>query len=136
MHFPPKNIELKPTNTRAMYSDPQKFLDRAAEYFRTQIQIGAPLSLAGLCLFLGFASRTTLTAYGNRAGFEAVVAWCRLVIEDYYENQLQTTRNASAYTFLLRTMGYDDQIARSGDADQGKQITTINYNVIPPKNDD
>lgn len=134
MHFPPKNIELKPTNTRAFYSDPKKFLERAAEYFVNQNALDAPITVPGLCLYLGFASRSTLSAYGDRPGFEAVVAWVLLVIEDYYENKLQTVRNPNAYMFLLRTMGYDDKTAQreSEDDRSAGKIQTITVNVIPP----
>lgn len=71
-----------------LYSDPLKLAERVAAYF-DDLEDGKPPTLAGLCLFLGFADKQSLSTYETYGDeFSLTVKKARLRIEEDRSNRL------------------------------------------------
>lgn len=69
-----------------------------------------PITITGLCRFMGFSSRDALGEYEKRgAGFADAVKRARLMVEHSYERRLDRDRPTGAI-FGLKNFGWSDRM--------------------------
>lgn len=67
-----------------------------------------PVTITGLCLFMGFSSKQSLYDYCKYEDFKDVANWARLRVENYYEKAL-SGRMVTGPIFALKQMGWSDK---------------------------
>jgi len=115
----------------AIYPTPQSLEDKINEYFdfldsENEHRRGKkkPPTMTGLARYLGFTSRSQFVNYKNKENplFEDIIAQARMRIEEFYEEELITTKgNASGLIFALKNNArWEDNIKQTitGDSDQ------------------
>jgi len=102
-----------------IYKDPLDLEKKIIQYFDCEEE---RFTITGLCLFCGFESRQSFYDYEKREEFSYIIKRSRTIIENMYEQKLQTNSPTGAI-FALKNMGWDDkqQIEHSG--------TSINITV-------
>lgn len=111
------------------YLDHEQF-DEAVDKYVLDCEIKKePLTISGLCLSLGFASRNSLDKYAQDPEFKESVARARLIIENSYEKNL-TARGLSPVgsIFALKNVAsWSDkqQVQVSADDDFFNQVFKI-----------
>lgn len=102
-----------------LYDDPAEFDERVNEYFRyCRENPEEPMTITGLCLFLGFAAVQTLYNYERYPDFLESVQRARTMIAYGYEKRLHGPNNAGAKFALAcidRGMFWNDRAARDED---------------------
>jgi len=95
---------------------PEEFERRVSVYFDECRQEQRPVTMAGMALALGLKKRQTIHEYGKRKGYEDIVAWAMLHIEDRYEQRLHTNAPTGAI-FALKNLGWTDktEVEHSGN---------------------
>lgn len=70
-----------------------------------------PITITGLCLYLGFESRQSFYDYEKRAGFSYIIKKARMIVENAYEKRLSNDvpGSATGAIFALKNMGWKDQ---------------------------
>jgi len=77
--------------------------------------INAPvITITGLCLHLGFASRQSFYDYENRDKFSYTIKRARMMIEHEYEAQLKNG-NTTGALFALKNFGWIDKTVQEVD---------------------
>jgi hypothetical protein len=67
-----------------------------------------PITITGLCLYLGFESRQSFYDYEEKKEFSYIIKRARLVIESMYEEYLQS-KNPTGSIFALKNMNWTDK---------------------------
>lgn len=86
----------------------------------------ALVTLTGLCMWLGFASRQSLHDYKKKPGFTYPVLKGLMAVENSYEVTLRTI-SAPGSIFALKNMGWKDKTET--------EVTTPNgpiFNIVMP----
>lgn len=92
----------------AVFNNPEEF-DLAVEDFLEKCgRAEEPVTITGLCLFLGFESRQSLYDYEKREGYSYSVKRARLIVESGYERKLHEP-NATGPIFALKNFGWTDR---------------------------
>lgn len=73
-----------------------------------------PVTITGLCLYLGFESRNSLYDYAKRGQFSGIIKKAQLRVEHAYENKLSTFEKPTGPIFALKNMGWTDKQEISG----------------------
>ena len=73
----------------------------------------SPITITGLALYLGFASRQSLFDYEKHEEYSYIIKRARLAIESCYEENL-TSKNPQGSIFALKNMGWFDRQELSG----------------------
>lgn len=87
-----------------------------------------PITITGLCLFLGFESRQSFYDYEKRQGFSYIVKKARLRVENHYEGSAQYAKTPTFHIFALKNMGWSDKTEidhKSTDGSMATQPTKI-----------
>ncbi len=81
-----------------------------------------PITITGLCIFLGFESRQSFYDQEKREGFSYIIKRARMRVENAYEKNLQGNSVAGSI-FALKNMGWQDKTQQevSGGLDIGKK---------------
>ena len=95
-----------------MYDDPNKLEKKINDYFKQEDE---KFTITGLCLFCGFESRQSFYEYENKEGFTYIIKRARMLIENMYEQRLQTNAPTGAI-FALKNMGWEDRNILAGDS--------------------
>ena len=66
-----------------------------------------PLSITGLCLYLGFSGKDSFYDYEKRQEFSNCIKRARLAIENFYEERLSSTTPTGSI-FALKNFGWRD----------------------------
>ena len=101
----------------------QKKID---EYFDT-LYITTPVTITGLCLFLGFESRQAFYHLENNDKFSYTIKRARTRIENHYEKLLQGNSVAGPI-FALKNLGWSDR-QEIDHTSKGESITPLNITV-------
>jgi hypothetical protein len=109
-----------------MYDDPQKLSAKIIEYFESHLPVeketddgdkemiySRPITITGLCLYLGFESRQSFYEYGKKQEFTYIIKRARLVIESFYEENL-TGKTPTGSIFALKNMDWIDRQELTG----------------------
>jgi len=109
-----------------IYNSPEEMAQKILEYFEwikgeetlvaTEGKEGLqewkrqpePVTITGLCIYLGFESRQSFYDYGDRADFSYIINKARLLVENGYEKKLSAAQVAGAI-FALKNMGWKDR---------------------------
>lgn len=91
-----------------IYENPEDLEKKCEEYFVWCIDNKVNLTITGLGLFLGFSSRNTIDEYAQRKEFSSIIKRAKFVVENSYEQSLDTFKYGGA-VFALKNMGWKDQ---------------------------
>lgn len=108
-----------------IYEDPQELEAKCEQYFLWCIENKVNLTITGLGLFLGFSSRNTIDEYSKRDEFSSIIKRAKFVVENSYEQQLDSFKYGGA-VFALKNMGWKDQV----DSNITQTITTVTPKVV------
>lgn len=95
-----------------MYDDPNKLEKKINDYFKQEDE---KYTITGLCLFCGFESRQSFYEYENKEEFTYIIKRARMLIENMYEQRLQTNAPTGAI-FALKNMGWEDRNILAGES--------------------
>jgi hypothetical protein len=86
------------------YDTPEELEERITEYFNNEITRGkCKPTNAGLCYFLGFGHRQSMTDYMNKnQAFSDIIQKARKFIESCYESEIYNSNSTA--TFALSNM--------------------------------
>lgn len=90
-----------------LYDSPEQFNEAVNAYYQRCMEHNEPLTLTGLCLFMGFSGRQALFNYATYEGFLDAVTRARSLIEYGYEKTVLLDKNNAAAR-LLTCIGGDD----------------------------
>lgn len=115
---------------------PEEFEAKAAEYVALCRADEAPVTLTGLVLHMGFASRQSFYDYANRDGFSYATSKARLMVENEYERRLHGNSVAGAI-FALKNLGWSDkqELEHTGQGG-GPMAVSVTRTVVHPDNGD
>ncbi len=85
-----------------MFTDPAVLVEKISQYFENHLPVERevddgviemvyqrPVTITGICLFLGFESRQSFYDYEDKEEFTYIIKRARLTIESIYEENLQ-----------------------------------------------
>lgn len=111
----------------AHYSSPDELREKVIEFFDQCEEKKEKATITGLCLYLGFSSRSSLDDYEKRSDeFSYIVKRCRLAVENSYELGGQTID-----IFALKNMGWKDKTEQEVRYPDGVQLVFEKAPVIP-----
>lgn len=90
-----------------LYDTPEQFNEAVGAYYLACQQHREPLTLTGMCLFMGFSGRNAMFRYATYPGFLHAVTRARTLIEYGYEKCVLIDKNNAAGR-LLASIGGDD----------------------------
>ena len=108
-----------------IYEDPLVLEQQCEQYFLWCIENKVNLTITGLGLYLGFSCRETINEYAQRQEFSAIIKRAKFVVENSYEQNLDTFKYGGAI-FALKNMGWKDQV----DQNITQTITNVTPQVI------
>lgn len=125
IHLKEKNSFMAVRGRPPVFDSPEVMEDLIEQYFEsikgeliseehdngstTQVYKGAePVTITGLCLFLGFESRQSFYDYQNNPDFSYIVKRARMRVESAYEKKLNGN-NVAGPVFALKNMGWADR---------------------------
>ena len=117
-----------------MYKTVEELEAKIAEYFEnvpTKIrslngvstEVPVP-TITGLSLFLGFCDRRSMLDYEARGKFSRTIKKARALIEQHYEELLQTGNNTGAI-FALKNFGWSDKLEIEGNVNHTEGIIRV-----------
>lgn len=91
-----------------LYDSPEQFNEAVDAYYQAvQRTPGEPLTITGLCLFMGFSGRQAMLRYATYEGFSDAVQRARTLIEYGYEKTVLLEKNNAAARLLKAVAGDD-----------------------------
>ena len=120
-----------------LYSEPNIMRDKILDYFDSCqskisedgeiLEFSKPITITGLCLFLGFESRQSFYDYEDKKEFSYIVKRARLVIENGYEEGL-FFKTPTGSIFALKNMGWHDKSEHELSGNVGKtEMTDLEF---------
>lgn len=91
-----------------LIATPEEFWERLDAYLDSCATIDEPITMTGMALALGFASRQTLFSYGKDPRFSLPVKTAKLIVEYEYELDLRR-KGGSGAIFGLKNFGWIDE---------------------------
>lgn len=89
----------------AIYKNPEGLYNKIMEYFEwAEGDNKGKITITGLTLYLGFASRKSLSDYEDMPEFSTLIKRARLAVESYYEEKLIGMSYGGAI-FALKNLG-------------------------------
>lgn len=122
-----------PGGRPALYNNPEDLREAIESYFE-QVE-GQPITITGLCLFLGFESRQSFYDYEKREGFSYIIKKARLRVENHYEMSAQFAKQPTFHIFALKNMGWSDK-QEHDHTTKGEAINTVTWNFIDAEKKD
>ena len=120
-----------------IFKEPGQMLKVIQDYFVDQELIDKPATVSGLCLALGFKSRTTWYNYRNNQNYKAfweVMDWAMMkVLESHEVSLLKGEGSAAGNIFLLKNhFGMKDKVDYdiTTDGESLKPKQEVNYEVF------
>ncbi len=129
-----KATEPKANGRPPIIATPEEFEYLADWFFACCEEDGAPLTITGLALFLGFADRQSLYDYHGRDGFSCIVKRSRLRVEHGYECRLGGSKPTGAI-FALKNMGWADNRSVQLGGPDGEPLPAPSVVVYLPDHD-
>jgi hypothetical protein len=127
-----------------IYKSPKKMAEKIIEYLESiqektikgtngtcdRIIEGEPITITGLCLFLGFESRQSFYDYEKREEFSYLIKKARLLVENRYEKAL-ATKEVTGAIFALKNMGWKDKIEQGFTDADGNDVSPVAIFQLP-----
>jgi hypothetical protein len=108
----------------AHYETPEELREKCIAFFERCEEKKEKATVTGLCLFLGFASRSSLDDYDKRGDeFSYIIKRAKLAVENSYEMS-----GGTFDIFALKNMGWKDKTEMDVRTPEG---ITVNYNRQP-----
>jgi hypothetical protein len=107
------------------YSSPEEFEEKVSEYRAACIASEEPITWTGLCLYLGFCSRSALDEYLQYPEFSYSVKKAKLMVEMEYEKKLHTGQSTGAI-FALKNFNWRDKPKEQLEEEKTNSNVTIN----------
>ena len=82
----------------------------------------SPITITGLALYLGFASRQSFYDYEKHEEYSYIIRRARLAIESFYEEKL-ISKSPQGSIFALKNMGWFDRQELTGEGGSAISIT-------------
>lgn len=92
-----------------MFESPEQMQGLIDEYFEYIRSENEPPTITGLCLYLGFESRQSFYAYGEKEEFSYTIKRSRMMIENSYERNLSISNSPTGSIFALKNLGWSDK---------------------------
>lgn len=92
---------------------PDDFERKVKEYVELCAKQQSPLTITGLCLHLGFATKQSFYDYEKMEEFRHVVGKARMMVENEYEKRLHSNSPTGAI-FALKQYGWSDKHELTG----------------------
>lgn len=107
----------------AKYDNPADLIEAVLDYFQYSRTNDEPLTITGLVLHLGFASRSSLDDYEKRSDdFSYIIKKAKTIVENGYEKRLHSEdASPTGAIFALKNMGWKDR--SEADVNMNGQIT-------------
>lgn len=141
LYTSPSELELKAEEyfewvKGELKQNPDSILDLAFPWKREP----EPVTITGLCIFLGFESRQSFYDYCEKGEFAYVLKGLALKVENAYEKKLSNPM-CTGPIFALKNMRWADnqktELSGPGGKDLLPAIPVLNLNIIaPPKDED
>ena len=119
----------------ALYTDPEQLEQKINEYFAMVDENNKPVTITGLCIYLGFESRQSFYDYEKREGFSYIIKRARLLVENHYEMTAQYAKQPTFHIFALKNMGWSDK-QEHDHTTKGEAINTVTWNFIDAEKKD
>lgn len=103
-----------------------KKIDQGGEWIRYP----EPITITGLCLFLGFESRQSFYDYEKRKEFSYIIKKIRLLVENRYELALGT-KEVTGAIFALKNMGWRDKVEHGMTDGDGNDVDPVIVFKLP-----
>lgn len=114
----------------AHFETPEQLHAKAMEYFEHCESNREKVTVTGLCLFLGFSSRSSLDDYEKRGDeFSYIIKRSRLAVENSYETSGQTID-----IFALKNMGWKDKSEMGFTDTEGNDVAPVQVFQLPDNN--
>lgn len=109
------------------YEHPEDLANKILEFIEYSEEQGDSLTITGLCLYLGFESRSSFDKQAERDDdFSYIVKRAKMVIEQRYEEGLNSPA-CTGSIFALKNMGWKDKT----EVDMNADITTnVDYSKL------
>jgi hypothetical protein len=105
-----------------LFDSPKVLIERITQYFEDHLPqertdedtdekymvYPFPVTITGLCLYLGFESRQSLYDYEKKQEFTYIIKRAKLVIESIYEENLHG-KSPTGSIFALKNMDWSDK---------------------------
>lgn len=89
-----------------------------------------PITITGLCIYLGFESRQSFYDYGDIPEFSYTIARARLLVEHGYEKRLHG-QHVQGPIFALKNMGWQDKVETGFTDRKGNDINPVTIFKLP-----
>lgn len=117
-----------PVGRPRLYDDPLELATECEKYFAECEEKKERPMITGLCLYLGFADKTTLYDYRDRPEYSHPVKRAIMRVEMAYESRLDSQAVAGSI-FALKNMGWKDK------TEQDLNIAGEPIRIIMPPNE-
>lgn len=113
----------------------EEFEQLSTEYFLRCKEDNEPLTITGLALALGFASKQSIYDYSKDHKYQHVVGRAKLMVENGYERRLLSDGSPTGAIFGLKNFGWKDTVSNeitgaNGGAQEHKwQVEFINAEI-------
>jgi DNA-packaging protein gp3 len=114
----------------AKFDSPAK-LEAAVDEYIANTPVNQ-VTITGLCMWLGFSSRSSLHDYKKRDGFSAPIEKALLAVENSYEITLRTPGVVGSI-FALKNMGWKDKTEQEISGKDGGPVQIQGFNYLPPE---
>ena len=109
---------------------PEELSERVEKYLADSKVDSLPLTLTGLAIALGFASRQSLYDYEKREGYKFIIQRAKLIVEHGYEMQVAKGRGDGGIIFTLKNMGWSDKQELAHTSPDGSMKPTFVFNPV------
>jgi len=89
-----------------------------------------PITITGLCFYLGFESRQSFYDYEKKKEFSYLIKRARLLVENRYERAL-SSRDVTGAIFALKNMGWKDKVETGFTDGEGNDISPVAIFKLP-----
>lgn len=114
----------------AMYDSAEELAAAVIDYFDYCVQAQVKSTITGLCLYIGFSSRSTLDDYAVKSDeFAYIVKRGKLAVENSYELSGQTID-----IFALKNMGWKDKSEMGFTDNEGNDVSPVQVFQLPDNN--
>lgn len=111
----------------AHYETAEELRDSVIAYFDYCKDSGEKVTITGLTLYLGFASRSSLDDYAKRNDeYSYIIKRAKLAVENKYEQSGETID-----IFALKNMGWKDKTEHGFTDNDGNDITPVQVFQLP-----
>lgn len=89
-----------------------------------------PVTITGLCLYLGFESRQSFYDYGKNEKFSYTIRKAHQRVELSYEKNLRA-QNVAGSIFALKNLGWKDKVETGFTDNEGNDINPVSIFKLP-----